>query len=208
MGVIGHPINNNVEPMDSAKKSRSQQKRDELNADRYDIITKLEKASDKKYTPASRQDQSLLIGIPINDEGNDGMLDIGQTAEIQYNIKKQKQREYLAQLNSDQESAPNSSRISPRSPRGGSDNRDYDSMNTDRSFKNINTGITGYQIGNGPSSDMTGSMKNISFNAKKNAQAAYRAALEKQQEQNVFHKSVEASKSAIRGDDGQLPYMR
>lgn len=186
------------------KPPKGVEKRAELNANRYDIITSLAKATDPANTPRQRMQQELLVGIPINGK-DDGILEIGINPDDEKNEKKLKQRAYMAQLNADQAnfgSAPNSARGSaPNSARSG--------LSRDMSATRVElTGTTGFQIGGGMSRDMPGSMKDIAFDVKRQAQAAYRAALANQQADNAFHKSLASARDAQDGRDDALPYMQ
>lgn len=173
------------------------QKRAELDANRYDIITTLAKATDPANTPRQRMKQELMVGIPINGK-DDGILEIGTTAEAEKSAKKEKQRAYMAQLNADQAKFGGSA---PNSARSG--------MSRDMSSTRVElTGTTGYQIGAGMSKDMSSSMKDIAFDAKRKAQAAYRAALANQQADNAFHKTLARQRDAQVSNDGTLPYMQ
>ena len=167
-------------------------------------------------SPRTERLQQLLIGQPIPGTNDDGMLMIGGSDEQVKELKKSKQRAYFAQLAADQEasqSAPNSARGSaPNSARGSNTGRrEYDSMYTDPSSRRIElTGNTGFNIGGGPSRDMSGSMKDIAFDAKRNAQAQYREQLLRQQAENAYHKRVkEVEDSRFEGSpDKPLPYMK
>jgi hypothetical protein len=199
MSQLGTPSNYRPPRADMAE--LASKKRAELGANRYDIITSLAKATDSNNTPRFRNQQELLVGMPIN--GNDdGILEIGSTAEVEKSDKKAKQRAYMDQLNADMAasgriSAPNSAR------------RGYDIMQTDRSVKRIeHTGATGYQIGGGMSRDMSASMKNIAMDVKRQQQAKYREQLQAQQADNAYHKSVASARDAQYGVNDLPPYMQ
>jgi hypothetical protein len=214
MKALGAP--SNFKPPAADKAQQAAVKRSELRSDRFDIITSLQKASDPENTPGARMRQQLLIGQSIPGSNDDGMLMIGGSDEQVKELKKSKQRAYYAQLAADQEasqSAPNSARGSaPNSARGNNTGRrEYDSMYTDPSTRRIElTGNTGYSIGAGPSRDMSGSMKDIAFDAKRIAQAKYREQLLRQQSENAYHKSVKDAEDAqFEGSpDKPLPYMK
>jgi len=202
MRSLGAPSNFKPPRQDMAELAA--QKRNELNSNRFDIITSLAKATDPANTPRQRMQQELLVGIPINGK-DDGILEIGASASEQQRTKKEKQRTYFAQLSADQAgsgSAPNSARGSaPDSARRG--------MTRDQSSTRVElTGSTGYQIGRGLSRDMNASMKDVAFDAKRQAQAAYRAALANQQADNAYHKSVASARDAQFSNDDLPPYMQ
>jgi hypothetical protein len=180
------------------------EKRAELKANRYDIITSLAKAADPANTPHQRMQQELLVGIPINGK-DDGILQIGKNPAEMKSQKREKQRAYMAQLNADQTnfgSAPNSAR-------GSAPNSARSSMSREMSGTRVElTGTTGFQIGGGMSRDMPGSMKDIAFDVKRQAQAVYREALANQQADNAFHKSLASARDAQYGNDDLPPYMQ
>jgi len=194
MRTLGAP--SNFKPPRADKAELAAQKRGELNSNRFDIITSLAKAADPANTPRQRTQRELLVGVPINGQ-DDGILEIGLTSTEEQQVKKEKQRAYFAQLNADQAN----STAAPKSARGG--------MSRDQSATRVElTGITGYQIGQCMSRDMSASMKNIAFDAKRQAQATYRAALANQQADNAYHKSVASSRDAQYNNDDLPPYMQ
>lgn len=224
MGTEDHPLGRSsmkalgapatfIHP-DENKAAQAAKKRSEMAKDRFDIITTLSKATDPSNTPGARMRQQLLIGQPVPGSTDDGALIIGESEDSTKEMKKSKQRAYFQQLAADQESSysvPNSARGSaPNSARGKStSNRDYNSMYTSDSSTRIETtGNTGFQIGSGLSRDMSGSMKDLAFDAKRTAQAKYREQLLVQQQENAYHKSVKLQQDHEVSNDDALPYLQ
>lgn len=159
--------------MDQLKLARAEEKRTQLQKERYDIISCLEKEANPINSPRARNAAELLIGQPIPGRTDDGILLIGRTAAEEHNDKKAKQAQYMEQLNADS-----------GKKFGLGENYDpaEDSLNTYKSYKRIEkTGTTGYSISSGASTDMTSSMKELDFSVKRKAQEAYRAVLQEQQ---------------------------
>ena len=185
--------------MDEVKQARARQKREELSLNRYDIISCLEEGTKPENSPRARNAANLLIGMPIPGRTDDGIMNIGRTADEEKADKRRKQAELMAQLNAD-----------TGVKFGLDDNYDpqKDSLNTYKSHARIETtGSTGFNVGSGRSLDMSLSMKELDFKAKRKAQQAYRDVLTKQQADKAEFMATVTARDAA--DDGcTLPYMQ
>ena len=202
MGALGAP-SSYVKPSPS-KSAQAQERRDELQKNRFDIITTIEKEGLTENTPAARNDLDLLIGVPLSGRKDDGFLEIGASSQQENSVKKQKALDYAAALRADQDNFGSNRPVNKYATgdRGG-----YNNMYTHPSQAAINTGIASLSgVGPGPSLDMSQSMKQISFDVKREKQAAYRAQLANQQATTQAFKNVEAEKNVM-GIFEDLPYL-
>lgn len=184
--------------MDPVKAELAELKRQELESNRFDIITRIEKDTSPMNSPRYRNDNALGIKDPSTD--GTGIMAIGYTSNQEMTMKKQKQKEYMAQLNAD------TGKIF-----GVSENYDAatEGLNKDKSFKRIeSTGNTGFQISQAESMDMSPSMKSIAFDAKRQRQLAYRSVLDAQKEQCASIRATERSRDTSVNDENNLPFMQ
>ena len=201
MGALGVPSSFQPSP---SKSAQAQERRDELQKDRFDIITTIEKEGLTQNTPAARNNLDLLVGVPLTGRTDDGFLEIGASASEENSVKKQKALDYAAALRADEDNSAGSNKPVNKYVTGS--RAGYNNMYTDPSQGAINTGITSLGVGAGPSLDMSQSMKQISFDVKREKQAAYRSQLANQQAVTANFKSVEASKDATSVFE-DLPYL-
>ena len=181
--------------MDQQKVAQAEQKRTQLAANRYDIISCMDNETDPINSPRARNAAELLIGKPIAGRSDDGILLIGRTKDQEKDEKKAKQAAYMAQLNAD-----------TGKQFGVGENYDpsQDSLNSYKSYERIEqTGVTGLRVSSGASTDMTMSMKELNFDAKRRSQEAYRAVLKEQQAvkaQNAAAEKASDDASTFNGD--------
>ncbi len=174
-------------------------------ANRFNIITQMEADSQRENFPSARNNADLLVGVPLSGRTDDGILDIGASAADQRSIAKDKARQYRAQLEADEANFGTTRQAKSPYLTGNRDN--YTQMNTDPSAVRINqTGVTGFNVSNGPSLDMTPSMKSLHFDVKREKQAAYRAQLGKQQAETAQFKNAKDAQELHHVYQG-LPYM-